>query len=176
MSLSPERDLKRIRRPPVTLVDEGVPSVDVLGFLALVLVGFTACAEFGSYAFFHPVLRALDAAPRIRVEQGLLKTVGRAMPVLMPMSSLLVLAYAVFGPERGPVIDVLRWAAVPAMLVSVITTLLFNVPINTATARWDADNPPPDWERTRRRWEAFQGVRAWLLLVGFVLLALAVTL
>ncbi len=109
--------------------------MDVLGFFALVLVGFTACAEFGSYAFFHPVLRALEAAPRIRVEQGLLRTVGRAMPVLMPVSSLLVLAYAVFGPEHGSAAHILRWAAVPAMLVSVVTTLFFNVPINSATAR-----------------------------------------
>lgn len=66
------------------------------------------------------------------------------MPVLMPLFSLLVLAYAVFGPERGPVVATLRWVAVPAMLVPVVTTLLFNAPINSATARWDADNPLPD--------------------------------
>lgn len=149
--------------------------MDVLGFFALALVGFTACVEFGSYAFFHPVLWSLSPTPRIRVEQGLLKTVGRAMPALMPLSSLLVLAYAVFGPERGLVVDILRWAAVPAMFIPVVTTLLFNVPINSATARWDAGNPPPDWERTRRRWEAFQALRSWLLLVAFLLLCLAVT-
>ena len=144
--------------------------MDTLGFLALVFVGFTACVEFGSYAFFHPVLWHLPPAFRVQVEQGLLKTVGRAMPVLMPVSSLLALAYAVFGPERGPVVATLRWLAVPAMLVPVFTTLLVNVPINSATARWDADDPPPDWERLRRRWERFQALRSWLLLAVFVLL------
>lgn len=149
--------------------------MDVLGFLALIFVGFIACVEFGSYAFFHPVLWRLSPTSRIHVEQGLLKTVGRAMPVLMPVSSLLVLAYAVFGLERGLVVNTLRWAVVTAMLVSVVTTLAFNVPINSATARWDANYPPPDWERTRRRWEVFQALRSWLLLGAFILLCLAVT-
>jgi len=31
--------------------------MDVLGFATLVVGGFTACAEFGSYAFVHPVIR-----------------------------------------------------------------------------------------------------------------------
>jgi uncharacterized membrane protein len=97
------------------------------------------------------------------------------MPMLMPLSSLLALAYAVFGPPSGPAAATLRWAVVSAVLISVVTTLVFNVPINSATARWDADYPPPDWKRTRRRWEAFQALRAWLLLGAFILLCLAVT-
>lgn len=108
--------------------------MDTLGFFALVFIDFTACVVFGSYAFFHPVLWQLPPISRIRVEQRLLKTVSRAMPVLMPLSSLLVLAYAVFGPVRGSVVATLRWATVPAMLIPVATTLVFNVPNNSATA------------------------------------------
>jgi len=37
-------------------------------------------------------------------------------------------------------------------------------------------NLPSDWKETRNRWEFFQGVRSWLLLIGFVLLRLALTL
>jgi len=48
-----------------------------------------------------------------------------------------------------------------------------NVPINSATGRWDAHHPPADWEHTRARWERFQGVRSWLLLPGFVLVRAA---
>jgi hypothetical protein len=48
--------------------------VDVLGFAVLVVVGFTACAEFGSYAFVHPVIRRLPAEHHLAVEKGLLRT------------------------------------------------------------------------------------------------------
>jgi hypothetical protein len=39
--------------------------VDVLGFLVLTVIGFTACAEFGSYAFVHPVIRRLPERQHI---------------------------------------------------------------------------------------------------------------
>ena len=48
--------------------------MDILGFITLAVVGFTSCAEFGSYAFVHPVIRRLPTKDHIRVEQGLLKT------------------------------------------------------------------------------------------------------
>jgi hypothetical protein len=57
--------------------------MDVQGFAVLLVGGFTACAEFGSYAFVHPVIRRLPAGYHIEVEQGPLPTFGRAVPVLM---------------------------------------------------------------------------------------------
>ena len=59
--------------------------MEILGFITLVITGFTSCAEFGSYAFVHPVIRQLPPEHHIRVEQGLLKTFGRVMPVLMTL-------------------------------------------------------------------------------------------
>ena len=52
---------------------------------ALVITGFTACAEFGSYAFVHPVIHDLPPEHHVRVEKGLLRTFGRVMPVLMTL-------------------------------------------------------------------------------------------
>ena len=69
--------------------------MDILGFITLAVVGFTSCAEFGSYAFVHPVIRRLPPKYHIRVEQGLLKTFGRVMPVLMTLSVILANCSAV---------------------------------------------------------------------------------
>jgi anthrone oxygenase-like protein len=62
-----------------------------------------------------------------------------------------------------------RWAAVAACSAALISTVIFNVRINLATGRWNRDQPPEDWKRTRNRWELFQCLRSWLLLAGFVL-------
>ena len=148
--------------------------MDVLGFGALVVSGFAACAEFGSYAFVHPVIRHLPREHHLRVEQGLLRTFGRVMPVLMTLCVVLSIAYAVPSPEGAT--GLARWSAAAAFTLALVSTLAFNVPVNAATKRWDADNPPLDWKQTRNRWEFFQGVRSWLLLLGFVLLCLAVAL
>jgi hypothetical protein len=75
--------------------------MDVLTFVTLVVIGFASCSEFGSYAFVHPVVRQLAPADHIRVEQGLLKTFGRVMPVLMPLSGILSVAFALTGDPKG---------------------------------------------------------------------------
>jgi hypothetical protein len=142
--------------------------MDVLGFAVLAVGGFTACAEFGSYAFVHPVIRRLPAVYHIEVEQGLLKTFGRVMPVLMTATLALGVASASSAsPAAGP--TGWRWAAAAAYIAALTSTVIFNVPVNLATGRWDPQHPPDDWKQVRNRWDFFQGVRSWLLLIGFVL-------
>ena len=143
--------------------------MNLLALATLIVTGFISCAEFGSYAFVHPVLRRLPITERITVEQGLLKTFGRVMPVGMTLCVVLAITTAV---NRG---GVLSWSAAAAFIAAVVFTVIVNVPINSATGRWDSAHPPADWERTRSRWELFQGVRSWLLLLGFVLVCAAFT-
>lgn len=145
--------------------------MDLLGFCALVLAGFTACAEFGSYAFVHPVVRQLPPAQLIVFEQGLLRTFGRAYPILMPLSGVVLIIYAAWGGGAGGP-SAWRWLAVGAWAVATATTLAVNVPINIATGRWNPDSPPPEWKQLRRRWERFQAIRAWLLLGAFAWLSI----
>ncbi len=150
--------------------------MDILGFVSLVITGFTACAEFGSYAFVHPVIRALPPEQHVQVEQGLLKTFGRIMPVFMTLCVVVAVSYAIQMNAQQGLAGSVRWAAAAAFTLALISTIIFNVPVNLATGRWDPKNLPSDWKETRTRWEFFQGVRSWLLLIGFVLLSLALTL
>jgi hypothetical protein len=149
--------------------------MDILGFIALAVSGFTACAEFGSYAFVHPVIRHLPDEHHIRVEQGLLKTFGRVMPVLMTLTVILSISYAVSLNSVEGAARIVRWAAAAAFIAALVSTIIFNVPINLATGRWNAGDPPRNWKETRNRWEFFQGLRSWLLLIGFILLCLSAT-
>jgi uncharacterized membrane protein len=145
--------------------------MDWFALIALIVTGFTACAEFGSYAFVHPVIRRLPANYHIQVEQGLLKTFGRVMPVLMTLCSIIGVSYLVYVWPLGAREQLLAALSAISFGVSIVSTIIFNVPINLATGKWDAKHPPKDWEKTRNKWEFFQGVRSWLLLIGFVFLA-----
>src|SRR6266699_2770329 len=143
-------------------------TVDILGFATLAVGGFTACAEFGSYAFVHPVIRRLPVAYHIEVEKGLLRTFGRAMPVLMTATLALGVANALAaGGQGGPA--GWRWAAGTAYSAALAWAVMCNVPVNLATRRWDPQHPPENWKQVRDRWEFFQGLRSWLLLTGFAL-------
>jgi len=150
--------------------------MNIFGCAVLVVTGFTACAEFGSYAFVHPVLRGLPRPYHLQVEQGLLKTFGRVMPVLMTLTVILSVGYSMRMQQTEDPARLVHWASTLSFVLALISTIIFNVPINIQTGRLDAAAPPPDWKQTRNRWEFFQGVRSWLLLIGFVLLCVAFNL
>ena len=145
--------------------------MEILAFATLSITGFAACAEFGSYAFVHPVIRHLPREHHVAVEKGLLGTFGRVMPVLMTICVILSVLHA----TRAANVNALHWLSAASFTLALISTVIFNVPINRATGRWDPANPPENWKETRNKWEFFQGLRSWLLLIGFVLQCAAVT-
>src|SRR5260370_32278869 len=137
-------------------------TMDILGFIALTITGFTSRGEFGSYAFVHPVIRHLPQEHHIRVEQGLLKTFGRVMPVLMTLCVILSASYAIsLNSVEGPA-RIVRWASAASFTAALVSTIIFNVPINLATGRWNANKPPEKWKETRNHWEVVQALRSWL--------------
>lgn len=150
--------------------------MDFLGFITLIIAGFTACAEFTSYALVHPVIRQLPQKQHILFEQGSLKTYGLIMPIFMPVSVILTLSFALFTKEPGDIELTSRFSSAGMFILATIITIIYNVPINKEIQQWDADNPPADWKEIRKRWMFFQSIRSWLLLIGFVLLCFSVTI
>lgn len=140
-----------------------------LTLAALVVPGFTACAEFGSYAFVHPVVRRLPLEHHVAVEQGLVRTFGQFMPIAMPLSLLIIIAWASATPS-SPV----RWVVVAAWALGVITTVVVNVGINAKTAKINAEEvSAANWRDIRARWEWFQAFRSWAFLAAFLFISVA---
>src|SRR5262249_47300382 len=105
--------------------------MDILEFITLVITGFTSCAEFGSYAFVHPVIRQLPPEHHIWVEQGLLKTFGRVMPVLMTLCVILSLSYAISLNSVRSTARIVGWASAGFFVAGLVSTIIFNVPIKS---------------------------------------------
>lgn len=146
-------------------------SAQLLTFAAVAIPGFTASAEFGSYAFVHPVLRKLEVSAHVQVEQGLVRTFGRVMPVLMTMSLVLVI---IWGTTTSDAPIVLRALAIGTWALGLITTIAVNVGINLRSSSWTPDKNPDRWRAMRQRWEAFQALRSWAFLLSFLLVTAAV--
>jgi uncharacterized membrane protein len=144
--------------------------------LSLLLVGWIAGAELGSWCCVQPVVARLPYEQFVSAEQGMLRTFGRIMPVLMPLSGILAVALIILSRADTRVVLWFRVAAAICIAVTVVTTLLVNVPINTQTATWQLTNDPSAWQQMRERWHFFQGVRGALFTAAFVLLAIPLVL
>jgi uncharacterized membrane protein len=124
--------------------------------LSLLLVGWIAGAELGSWCCVQPVVARLPYEHFVGAEQGMLRTFGRIMPVLMPLSGILAVALIILIRADTRVVLWFRVAAAMCIAVTVVTTLLVNVPINTQTAGWQLTNDPAGWQQMRERWHFFQ--------------------
>ena len=146
----------------------------VLSTIVLILTGWLAGAESASWALVQPVIARLEETPQIRMQQGMLRTFGRVMPVLLPVTSVLIVVTAVLAPAGAARV---LWAITAvAAAVLIAFTLAVNVPINKRTLTWDAQHPPDGWQADRHRWHTYQGVRALLLGMWFLCAVAAVAL
>ncbi|HZB33248.1 MAG TPA: anthrone oxygenase family protein [Streptosporangiaceae bacterium] len=145
-----------------------------LSTLVLVLCGWLVGAESASWALLQPVVARLDDTPQIKMQQGMLRTFGRVMPIALPLTSVLIVITAVVAPAGAPRLVWVIAAIAAAVLIAF--TLTVNVPINKRTLTWNADHPPEGWQADRHRWHTYQGIRVLLLAVWFGCAVTAATL
>ena len=139
---------------------------------SLFVIGWIAGAELGSWCCVQPVIARLPYEQYVAAEQGMLGTFGRVMPVLMPLSGVLAIALVIVSRSEGSLVLWLRVAAAICIAVTVVTTLMVNVPINTETASWQLTRDASEWQHIRERWHLFQGVRGGLFAAAFLLVAI----
>ncbi|WP_016996979.1 DUF1772 domain-containing protein [Kocuria atrinae] len=141
--------------------------MDLLLLSLLIVTGFVGCAEFGSVALVHPVIRRLPVEHQVVMEKGLLRTFGRVMPVGMTAAAVLAgLGVARYGSA---------WLGVAAVVLTIalVVTIFGNVPLNLWTGRIPDGDVPLDFRAKRRQWDVFQAVRGSLQLIGFVLVCIS---
>jgi hypothetical protein len=140
---------------------------------SLLVIGWIAGAELGSWCCVQPTVERLPYEQQVTIEKAMLRTFGRIMPVLMPLSGILAVALVLFSRSEGSAVLWLRGIATICIAITIITTLRVNVPINNLTSRWPLTNDVGEWLKMRRRWHLFQGVRGGLFMATFVLLVVA---
>lgn len=148
--------------------------MELLEITTLVIAGWLAGAESGSWSCVHPVIATLKPDDQILFQKGLLKTFGRVMPVLMPLNFVLAILLCSFTPDKSSIIFYLRLSAVILLATMIFTTVVFNVPVNIQTGKWTEDYNEK-WKRKRNMWRFFQGYRSIILIIAFVLLVVAQT-
>lgn len=142
--------------------------MDIIEIVTVITTGAVGSAEFGSATMVHPVIRKLSVEEQLVFEKGLLTTFGRVMPIGMTAAAVLGIIVAIANPSGWLI------AAAISLGVALAVTIIGNVPINLRTGRIPEASAPEGFIAMRRRWDAFQIVRATLQLVGFVLVTIGI--
>lgn len=146
-----------------------------LEITTLVIIGWIAGAESGSWSCVHPVIAKLKPNEQVQFQKGLLKTFGRIMPILMPLGFTLAIFLCSFTEDKSSMVFYLRLTVVILLSTMIFTTVVFNVPVNIQTGKW-SEEYNDEWVRKRRIWRIFQGYRSIILIIAFILLVVAQTI
>jgi uncharacterized membrane protein len=148
----------------------------ILEIVALLAIGWVAGAEIGSWFGIQPIVGKLPYEQQVNLEQEMLKSFGRIMPIIMPFSAVVAIVLAFFSRNDPNEIMWLRTIAALCIAITIVTTLTINVPINSLTAKWQLTDSFEKWSQMRTRWHLFQGIRGGLFFVSFILLTIASTI
>ena len=148
----------------------------IFEIVALLAIGWVAGAEIGSWFGIQPIVGRLSYEQQVDLEQAMLKSFGRVMPIIMPFSAVVAFALAFFARNDPSVVIWLRLIAALCIVMTIVTTLTINVPINNLTAKWQLNERFEKWAEMRSRWHLFQGIRGGLFLLSFILLTVASTI
>lgn len=102
----------------------------------------------------------MDAATYIRVKQLFDKHVPRFAKPVMLGSIITTLAATIAALWLEPRVAVLCGIALIALVITLLSIIRGDLPINRVMAGWSPDNPPQHWRPVRARWERFCGKRA----------------
>lgn len=94
-----------------------------MSFVVLLLTGWLAGAESASWALLQPVVARLEDTPQIKMQQGMLRTFGRVMPILLPLTSVLIVVTAVLAPSGAPRLLWIIAAIAAAILIAFTLTI-----------------------------------------------------
>ena len=141
--------------------------------LSLLCTGLLAGNELAVAVFIHPVLYQAEEASHAAVVKPLAAKLGRWMPFWYALSLLLIVVQLIFiGPGHG-IAWPLDCAAASLLVVIIVLTLIFPVPINNRIATLDLQHLPANWLSLRRRWDLYHQIRVVLLVCVFALLIAA---
>ena len=108
-----------------------------------------------------PSRRAADYAGWLTGQQRVDRVMSRLAPPLFLSAAATALAAGVAALVHGrPGAAAGRFAAAGCVVAAVVVTLRVNEPANGRLRAWHPDQePPPDWQDVRARWDRAHGVR-----------------
>jgi hypothetical protein len=139
-------------------------------FFAGILAGLEIAAHYG----FHGPTLALDTKPQILLRQGLVRTLRWLVPAFFVPAT--ITAVVLVLQNDSTVALTFRLAALTAYAVWIYARVVGTVKINSASLKWNTDNPPKDWKGQIAKAERFHLLGTWVTVIAFVCMLVAADL
>ena len=129
---------------------------------------------WGTWFTLTRSIEDFSAAEFIHIGKTIIENLAMPMRIIMPSCVVLVILSAWIYPDKKSAGFSFSVAACLLIVITLLVTLLIEVPIDHQIKTWTASSLPSDWQSIRDRWQFFHTVRTFTSLASFASLALAV--
>lgn len=148
--------------------------MDVLVVAAVVVLGVMVGVEFAVAVFVNPIFDRLPGTAGLAARTDGARVLGRVMPFWYVGALALVLGWMVLAWGSGAVVPLAVGAGL--LVLTVVLSLLFLVPINDRARTWSEGDAPADWRAQLARWDRLHHLRTALLVAAFAAVAVGLLL
>jgi len=136
-------------------------------FAALFLLLLTTGVFWGTWFTMTRSIEEFSSAEFIHIGKVIIANVANPMRFIMPGCILLLIVYSWMSYGTGRMRFYFIAASLALMLVSLLITLLVEVPIDNEIKTWTATTIPGNWTDIRERWAGFHTLRTLTSLGSF---------
>jgi uncharacterized membrane protein len=148
-------------------------ALEITEFVSLLITALAAGMFCCPWLALTRSINALAPDVLIAVVRQLSRNMAPVMTILIPATLLSMIAVAVVSFGDHPGVCWLALGAVACFVVTLIVTVLIEVPIVQQIETWTVTTLPENWQQLRDRWRAFHVIRVGASLAGLALLLAA---
>ncbi len=139
----------------------------IITYFGLVLTALVMGVFWGTWFTLTRSLDTFEAPAFLQIGQTIIANVAWPMRILMPTTLLLMIGSLITHPTRRSRSFSLLITGFVLMVVTLMITLLVEVPIDNMIAVWTVDTIPSDWKDARLTWDRFHALRTFTAIASF---------
>lgn len=149
-------------------------ALKIVQFISLVLLLLVTGIFWGTW---FSLSRSIEnTTPATFLENGkiIIKNLALPMAIMMPLTILFMLDGLWLYPltsTNGFYLNVISFALI---IVTLLITVLIEVPIDNQIKRWTVSTLPAKWEALRSKWQFYHTIRTFTCLGSFVILLFSI--
>ena len=136
-------------------------------FTALFLLLLVTGLFWGTWFSLSQTIEEFSAAEFIHIGKTIIKNVAFPMRIILPSCILAIFLAAWLYPVKKSAGFCFVAASLLLIIITLLITVLIEVPIDNQIKLWTASNLPADWEAIREKWQFYHSLRTSTSLASF---------
>ena len=145
-------------------------ALKICELVSILLLTFVSGMYWGPWLGVSRSFSVLEPNILLPVVRNMGSNMSSLMTILVPVALLSVVPVLVLSYHAFPITFGLALAALLLFTLTLIVTMLVEVPIVSQITAWTPSTLPDDWQQTRDRWGAFHLLRVIPSVAGLVLM------